>query len=120
MVNELVDKIVVHEREQRGAIVNYSQKVEIYFSFIGKLEVPQEEISEEELAERKAAEEKLAARRKKLHENYLKRKESGKVAEYYEKTKAKKKAQKEAKKKANPNTFGIPVNEYKKALAGVK
>ena len=120
MVNELIDKIVIHEREQRGAIVNYTQKVEIYFSFIGKLEVPvsdDEELSEEEQAEKKAEMEKLEARRKRLHENYLKRKASGKTREDYEKNKARKNAQKEERMKQNPNTYGIPVNEYKKMVA---
>lgn len=52
MINEFVDKILVHE----GKWDNYerTQEVEIYLNFIGKFELPQEEpkeLTQEELYE---------------------------------------------------------------------
>ena len=59
------------------------QKIEIYFNFIGNYELPQAELSEEE--KQKLEEEE---RKDKLHQNYLKRKASGKQKEYEDKYKA--------------------------------
>ena len=59
------------------------QKIEIYFNFIGNYELPQVELSEEE--KQKLEEEE---RKDKLHQNYLKRKASGKQKEYEDKYKA--------------------------------
>ena len=53
-------------------------------------------LTPEEIEERRKAEE----RKDRLHQNYLRRKANGKVAEDYEKTKAKKKTAMDAKKNA--------------------
>ena len=51
MLNELVEKILVHEADKSGG--ERKQKVDIYFNFIGKFTLPKPEISpEEEQAER--------------------------------------------------------------------
>jgi hypothetical protein len=90
MINEFIEKIVVHERDRKGSS-DTTQKIEIYFNFIGRY-VPMNfneavELTPEEQAELKKREE----RKDRLHRNYLKRKEQGKEKEYYERAKAKKK-----------------------------
>ena len=51
MLNELVEKILVHEADKSSG--ERKQKVDIYFNFIGKFALPKPEISpEEEQAER--------------------------------------------------------------------
>lgn len=47
MINEFVEKIVVHERDRKGSQTS-KQKIEIYFNFIGNYELPQAELSDEE------------------------------------------------------------------------
>ena len=96
MLNEFVEKIVVHERDRKGSIET-TQEVEIYFNFIGKYLPPhfgEVEMTPEEIEEMK----KREARKDRLHQNYLRRKANGKQQEYYERTKAKKKAEMDAKK----------------------
>lgn len=87
MINEFVEKIIVHERDIKGCTTS-PQEVEIYFNFIGKFtptDTPK--LSEEEIKE---AEEK-EKRRQKLHAAYIKRKENGKQAEYENKFKERRK-----------------------------
>ena len=87
---------MVHERDRKRSIET-TQEVEIYFNFIGKYLPPhfgEVEMTSEEIEEMK----KREARKDRLHQNYLKRKASGKQQEYYERTKAKKKAEMDSKK----------------------
>lgn len=42
MINEFVEKILVHQAEGKGA--SRTQEVEIFFNFVGKVEIPHEEI----------------------------------------------------------------------------
>ena len=96
MLNEFVEKIIVHERDRKGS-ADTTQKIEIYFNFIGEYIPPtmaEKEPTPEELEEMR----KKEARKDKLHQNYLKRKANGKQKEYEERTKAKKKAQIESQK----------------------
>ena len=96
MLNEFVEKIVVHERDRKGS-VETTQEVEIYFNFIGRYLPPhfgEVKMTPEEIEEM----EKREARKDRLHQNYLRRKANGKQQEYYERTKAKKKAEMDAKK----------------------
>ena len=98
MLNEFVEKIVVHERDRKGS-VETTQEVEIYFNFIGRYLPPhfgEVELTPEEIEEMK----KREARKDRLHQNYPKRKANGKQQEYYERTKEKKKAEMDAKKEA--------------------
>ena len=73
MINEFVEKIIVHERDRKGSQTS-KQKIEIYFNFIGNYEPPKEELSEEERLKLEDEERK----NNKLYQNYLKRKASGK------------------------------------------
>lgn len=87
MINEFVEKIVVHERDRKGSQTS-KQKIEIYFNFIGNYELPQAELSDEEKQKLEEEERKIEERKDKLHQNYLKRKASGKQKEYEDKYKA--------------------------------
>ena len=98
MLNEFIEKILVHERDRKGSIQT-TQEVEIYFNFVGRFVPPafgEAELTPEELEEIRKREE----RKDRLHQNYLKRKANGKQKEYEERTKAKKKAEIEARKQA--------------------
>ena len=98
MLNEFVEKILVHERDRKGSIET-TQEVEIYFNFIGKYAPPHfgevHLTPEEEEALRKKEE-----RKDRLHQNYLRRKANGKQKAYEDKIKAAKKAEMDAKKAA--------------------
>ena len=98
MLNEFIEKILVHERDRKGSIQT-TQEVEIYFNFVGRFVPPafgEVELTPEELAEIRKREE----RKDRLHQNYLKRKASGAQKRYEDKIKGRKKAEIEAKKAA--------------------
>ena len=98
MLNEFIEKILVHERDRKGSIQT-TQEVEIYFNFVGRFVPPafgEEELTPEELQEIRKREE----RKDRLHQNYLKRKASGAQKRYEDKIKKRKKAEIEAKKAA--------------------
>ena len=105
MINEFVEKIIIHERDRKGSQTS-KQKIEIYFNFIGNYEVPKEELSEEERSKLEEEERKINERRDRLHQNYLKRKASGKQQEYEERYKARRE-QKKLKNLKNRNTNKI-------------
>lgn len=98
MLNEFVEKILVHERDRKGS-QQTTQEIEIYFNFVGRYlpphfgEVQLTTEEEEELRKREA-------RKDRLHQNYLRRKANGKQKEYEDKVKEKRKAEIEAKKEA--------------------
>lgn len=58
MINEFVEKIIIHERERKGSPTS-KQKIEIYFNFIGYYEPPKEELFEEEQRKIQEEEEKI-------------------------------------------------------------
>ena len=98
MLNEFIDKILVHERDRKGSRET-TQEIEIYFNFVGKFVPPhfmEVELTPEELEEIRKREE----RKDRLHQNYLKRKASGAQKRYEDKIKTKKKAEMDAKKEA--------------------
>lgn len=96
MLNEFVEKILVHERARKGS-QDTTQEIEIYFNFLGRYipsslqPVPLTPEEQEELR-------KKEERKDRLHQNYLKRKASGAQKRYEDKIKAKKKAEMDAKK----------------------
>ena len=98
MLNELVDKICVHERARRYS-TQTTQEIEIYFNFIGQYVPP-------ELSEMEPTPEELEAirqreeLREKRHQQYLARKASGKQKEYDDRYKAKRKAMRDARNNA--------------------
>ena len=96
MLNEFVEKILVHERARKGS-QDTTQEIEIYFNFLGRYIPPSLQpvpLTPEEQEELRKQEE----RKDRLHQNYLKRKASGAQKRYEDKIKAKKKAEMDAKK----------------------
>ena len=114
IINEFVEKILVHERDQKGS-QTANQKVEIYFNFIGNYEPPKEELSEEEIQKLREEEEKEKARKDKLHQNYLKRKANGKQKEYKDRYKEQREKLKQEKLETLKKSR-IPLNEYKELM----
>ena len=114
IINEFVEKILIHERDRKGS-QTANQKVEIYFNFIGSYEPPKEELSEEEMQKLREEEEKERARKDRLHQNYLKRKENGKQKEYEDRYKARREKKKQDKLKVLKRA-GIPVCEMQNIL----
>ena len=98
MLNEFVEKILVHERARKGS-QDTTQEVEIYFNFVGRYippalqPVPLTPEEQEELR-------KKGERKDRLHQNYLRRKANGKQKEWEERYTAQRKAQVEAAKAA--------------------
>jgi len=96
MLNEFVEKIMVHERDRKGS-TDTTQEVEIYFNFVGRYIPPH--YGEVELTpEEQEALRKKEERRDKLHQAYLRRKASGAQKRYENKIGAEKKAGIDAKK----------------------
>ena len=98
MLNEFIEKILVHERDRKGSIQT-TQEVEIYFNFVGRFVPPafgEVELTPEQLEEIRKREE----RKDRLHQNYLKRKARGAQKRYEDKIREKKKAEIDAKKAA--------------------
>lgn len=120
MLNEFVEKILVHERDRKGS-VETTQEVEIHFNFVGRYVPPhfgEISLTPEEQEELRKKEE----RKNRLHENYLRRKANGKQRKYEERTKAQKKAKIEEKKRAIrlediSKGIYIPVSELPKKRA---
>jgi len=98
MLNEFVEKIIVHERDKKGKIET-TQKVEIHLNFIGEYlppsmePVPIQPVDEEELR-------RVLERREIFRQNYLKRKASGKQKIYEKRYDEKRKARLAANKVA--------------------
>ena len=66
MLNEFVEKILVHERDRKGSIQT-TQEVEIYFNFVGRFVPPafgEVELTSEELEEIRKREERKGHQRK--------------------------------------------------------
>lgn len=95
MINEFIDKILIHERDRKGSIQT-TQEIEIYFNFIGQYVPPTfaTELSEEDQAEL----DRINAIKDKRHEQYLRRKASGWQRKYEERTKNAKREKVEALK----------------------
>ena len=98
MLNEFVEKILVHERACKGS-QDTTQEVEIHFNFVGRYIPPALQpvpLTPEEQEELRKKEE----RKDRLHQNYLRRKANGKQKEWEERYNAKRKAKMEAAKAA--------------------
>ena len=98
MLNEFVEKILVHERDRKGSIET-TQAVEVYFNFVGKYIPPAFQDVELTLEEQETLrkKEELKDRR---HQAYLRCKTSGWQWQYEERTKAAKKTKIDTKKAA--------------------
>jgi hypothetical protein len=91
MLNEFIEKIVVHERDAKGCI-DTEQKVDIHLNFIGEFEIPKEAVDPAVLAEQEETNRKKLEKRERQHQKYLQLKAAGKIAEYEQNTKAKRAA----------------------------
>ncbi len=107
MVNEFIDRIEVHERDRKGSIQT-TQKIDIYFNFIGNYSMPEKELSEAEKAEM----ERVEAIKDKRHQQYLSRKARGVQKAYERRYDPVRRARLQKLKSENPNTYGIPAEEY--------
>ena len=116
MLNELIEKIVVYPRDKKHSI-NTTQRVDIYFNFIGNFIPPNfyngSSTIDEDLLSKKEKQ------RERNHRNYLKRKANGKQQAYEERVKESRKKAIDDKKKAIreediANGVFIPVSEIRK------
>jgi len=107
MVSEFIDRIEVHERDRKGS-VQTTQKIDIYFNFIGNYSMPEKELTEAEKAEI----ERMEAIKDKRHQQYVLRKERGSQKRWEDKYEPRRRARIEQLKAENPNTYGIPAEEY--------
>ena len=99
MLHECIEKIIVHERDRKGAI-DSPQTVEIHFNFIGEF-MPPSMVTEKEVAQLSEAEqEEILQRRAGYRKAYEQRVASGAQKKYYERTKYKKRAEYDAAKAA--------------------
>ena len=114
MINEFVEKIIIHERDKKGSQTS-KQKIEIYFNFIGNYELPKEELTEERWLKLEEEERKINERKDRLHQNYLKRKSNEKQQQYEERYKARRE-QKKQKKLKFLKRVDIPVCKIKSLL----
>lgn len=95
MLNEFIDRIVIYEATG-GRTVNRSQRIDIYFNFIGQFVV---EDTEEEILSRQENEKRLAE----LKEQERKERRNETVRRYRQRKKEKKAAEAEAEKTAERN-----------------
>ncbi len=117
MINELVEKIAVHERDRRGS-KDTTQKIDIYFTFIGDYMPPQEPLAPEEQARLDAEHAAREAWKDRCHEHYLRYKKTPEYAEYNKSYESKRRARMARLKEENPNTYGISISEYREMTGG--
>jgi len=91
MLNEFVEKIIVHERDRKGS-VDTTQKVEIHLNFIGQFTAPEPEVDPEVQAALEEERRKKEATKDRLHQNYLKRKANGTQKKYEKRYEEKRRA----------------------------
>ena len=112
MVNELIDKIVVYERDRKGS-TQTTQRIDIYFTFIGAFVPPADPIDPEEAAALEEERRKAEAIKDRRHRNYIRRKANGKQKEYEKRTEDLRKARME-EKKAQIEKPSMTIPEYRK------
>jgi len=88
MINEFIERVIVHEGEGRGS--NRRVCVDIHLNFIGQFEVPADIITPMELEEQRRIQEEQAAKEKRLKESEQERYEKRKAEarEFTERMKA--------------------------------
>lgn len=115
--NELIDHINVHEKEYKGRPQS-PQQVDIYFRYIGLFIPPEEPVDPEVAAAQEEKRRKIEAKKKRLHQNYLKRKANGKQAEYERRYEPRRQARMRELKAALPQR-GIPLADFQKQQAAL-
>ena len=103
-------RIVVHERDRKGSIQT-TQRVDIYFSFIGTFVPPAEPIDPEVAAAMEAERQAIEAKKDRLHQNYLKRKANGSQQKYEARYESRRIARMKELKEALPKN-SMSVAEY--------
>lgn len=111
MVNELIARIEVHEKERKGSPQS-RQQVDIYFNFIGQFAVPEEPEDPKVVAAREEERLRQESIKDRRHQNYLKRKARG----YYDGERREKACQKarerrERNRQRYPNNHQLTVDE---------
>jgi DNA invertase Pin-like site-specific DNA recombinase len=115
-LNELVEKVVVHERDRKSS-AQTTQQIDIHLTFIGNFELPKPEADPAETAAQEEARRKKEATKDRLHQNYLKRKANGKQAEYERKYEPLRKARfQERKAAAQEIVAALAVSEGKSPI----
>ena len=71
MLNEFVEKVIVHEGDSRGP--GRRQRVDIYMNFIGAFDVPVDIVTPMELEEQRRQQKEMAEKTKRLQEHYQER-----------------------------------------------
>ena len=73
MINEFVEKILVHQAQGKGA--SRIQEIEIFFNFVGKVDIPHKEVklTEEEKAAL-AEQERRRAKKAEYNRRYMEKK----------------------------------------------
>jgi hypothetical protein len=99
MINEFVERIIVHERDRKGSI-DTTQGVDIHFNFIGTFSVPRKPKDPATVAAEEAQRRAIEELKDRRHEAYLRRKASGKVQEYERRYNERRKARYAEKKAA--------------------
>ncbi len=107
MVNEFVERIMVHDRARKGSSQT-TQKIDIYFNYIGNYDLPERKLTEQEQEELA----RIEAIKDKRHQQYLARKERGAQQLWEKSYKLRRKARVERLKEQNPNAYGTAAEEY--------
>ena len=107
MVSEFIDRIEVHERDRKGS-VQTTQKIDIYFNFIGNYSMPEKELTEAEKAEI----ERINGIKDKRHQAYLKRKENGKQKAWEARYEPVRRARITKLKEQNKSTYAVPAEDF--------
>ena len=107
MVSEFIDRIEVHERDRKGS-VQTTQKIDIYFNFIGNYSMPEKELTEAEKAEI----ERINGIKDKRHQAYLKRKENGKQKAWEARYEPVRRARITKLKEQNKSAYAVPAEDF--------
>lgn len=119
MLNELVEKVAIHERARKGS-VDTTQQIDIYFNFIGAYLPPTEPLSAEEQAKLDEEFAKKEAWKDACHQRYIKYRKSGKYDRYQASYEGRRRALMAEKKANNPNPYGISIAEYREQIGEPK
>ena len=72
MINEFVEKILVHQAQGKGA--SRIQEIEIFFNFVGKVDIPHKEVKTEEEKAALAEQERRRAKKAEYNRRYMEKK----------------------------------------------
>ena len=119
MLNVLVEKVVVYERDRKGS-VDTTQRIDIHFNFIGDYKVPQEPLSPEEQAKIDEERAKREAHKDRCHRHYERYKKTKEYDNYQKSYEGKRRARMAKLKAENPNVYGISIAQYREKVGEPK